>query len=83
MERKPFDPARKHAVITGAGSGIGLALAWALTGLGGAVLMADVNEAAAVAEAEKLRSADARAIGMAYGVTQGGQIEALAERAWS
>ena len=83
MERKPFDPAGKHAVITGAGSGIGLALARALTELGGAVLMADVNEAAAVAEAEKLRAAGGRAIGMACDVTQGDQIEALAERAWS
>ena len=79
MERKPFDPAGKHAVITGAGSGIGLALARALMELGGAVLMADVNEAAAVAEAEKLRAAGGRAIGMACDVTQGDQIEALAQ----
>ena len=83
MERRPFDPAGRHAVITGAGSGIGLALARALVDLGGSVLMADVNGDAADAAAEALRGTGGRAVSMACDVTDAAQIEALADRAWS
>jgi NAD(P)-dependent dehydrogenase (short-subunit alcohol dehydrogenase family) len=40
----PFDPARKTALVTGAGNGIGRAIAQALTGEGVRTLFADVSE---------------------------------------
>lgn len=40
----PFDPAREAALVTGAGNGIGRAIAQALTGEGVRTLFADVSE---------------------------------------
>jgi len=48
----PFDPAREAALVTGAGNGIGRAIAQALVGEGVRTVFADVNQetvAAAVA----------------------------------
>jgi 3-oxoacyl-[acyl-carrier protein] reductase len=48
----PFDPAREAALVTGAGNGIGRAIAQALVGEGVRTVFADVNRetvAAAVA----------------------------------
>src|SRR5260370_26757244 len=39
----PFDPAREAALVTGAGNGIGRAIAQALTGEGVRTVFADVN----------------------------------------
>src|SRR3982074_3026988 len=39
----PFDPAREAALVTGAGNGIGRAIAQALVGEGGRTVFADVN----------------------------------------
>jgi 3-oxoacyl-[acyl-carrier protein] reductase len=53
----PFDPTRETALVTGAGNGIGRAIALALVGEGVRTVFADVNAAtvnAAVAAAEKL-----------------------------
>jgi 3-oxoacyl-[acyl-carrier protein] reductase len=40
----PFDPAREAALVTGAGNGIGRAIAEALVGEGMRTMFADVNE---------------------------------------
>src|SRR3954469_909387 len=40
---KPFDPAREAALVTGAGNGIGRAIAQALVGEGVRTVFADVN----------------------------------------
>lgn len=40
----PFDPAREAALVTGAGNGIGRAIAQALIGEGVRTVFADVNE---------------------------------------
>src|SRR5256714_12888347 len=40
----PFDPARETALVTGAGNGIGRAIAQALVGEGVRTVFADVNE---------------------------------------
>src|ERR1700750_71798 len=40
----PFDPAREAALVTGAGNGIGRAIAQALTGEGVRTLFADISE---------------------------------------
>ena len=39
----PFDPAREAALVTGAGNGIGRAIAQALVGEGVRTVFADVN----------------------------------------
>src|SRR3954447_14879472 len=39
-----FDPAREAAIVTGAGNGIGRAIAQALTGEGVRTVFADINE---------------------------------------
>lgn len=40
---QPFDPAREAALVTGAGNGIGRAIAQALVGEGVRTVFADVN----------------------------------------
>ncbi|PRY87850.1 3-hydroxyacyl-CoA dehydrogenase [Donghicola tyrosinivorans] len=49
-----MDISEKAFVVTGAGSGLGAAVATMLVGAGAKVLIADVNEAAGVAQAEAL-----------------------------
>jgi 3-oxoacyl-[acyl-carrier protein] reductase len=53
---KPFDPEREHALVTGAGNGIGRAIAQALTGEGVRTVFADIDQArvdAAIAAAPR------------------------------
>lgn len=52
-----MDIADKVFVVTGAGSGLGAAVSRHLVGLGGRVLLADVNEAGGAAMAEELTDA--------------------------
>ena len=48
----PFDPAREAALVTGAGNGIGRAIAQALVGEGVRTVFADVNRDAVIAAVE-------------------------------
>jgi 3-oxoacyl-[acyl-carrier protein] reductase len=48
----PFDCAREAALVTGAGNGIGRAIAWALVGEGVRTVFADVNRDTVVAAAK-------------------------------
>ena len=48
---KPFDPAREAALVTGAGNGIGRAIAQALVGEGVRTVFADVNRETVTAAA--------------------------------
>eukprot|EP01065_Artemidia_motanka_P016891 TRINITY_DN2047_c5_g1_i1.p1 TRINITY_DN2047_c5_g1~~TRINITY_DN2047_c5_g1_i1.p1 ORF type:complete len:339 (+),score=105.02 TRINITY_DN2047_c5_g1_i1:73-1017(+) len=57
------------AVITGGASGLGFAAAEHCAGLGMKVVIADVNEAAAEAAAEKLRAAGATVLAIRHDVT--------------
>jgi 3-hydroxybutyrate dehydrogenase len=56
------------ALVTGAGSGIGQAIAWALAGEGAAVAAADVNLQAAEHTADHIRRNGGRAVAMAADV---------------
>ncbi|SAL02450.1 3-hydroxybutyrate dehydrogenase [Caballeronia ptereochthonis] len=59
----------KTAVVTGAASGIGRAIAFTLAGAGAAVAIADLNQAGADAVAEEIRAKGGKAIGVAMDVT--------------
>jgi NAD(P)-dependent dehydrogenase (short-subunit alcohol dehydrogenase family) len=69
------------AVVTGAGSGIGQALALRLAASGSNVVCADINLETAEATAAQLRRQGASAIAVACDVTQLAQVEALADAA--
>src|SRR3954463_4926595 len=57
------------ALITGAGRGIGLAIARAFVAQGAAVAIQDVDEDVAAAEVEKIRGAGGRAVALGGDVT--------------
>ncbi len=67
------------ALVTGAASGIGLAVAHRLAAGGAAVVLADFNEAGAGSAAEKLRSAGAKAAAVAVDVTDPVSVAAAVE----
>jgi NAD(P)-dependent dehydrogenase (short-subunit alcohol dehydrogenase family) len=73
--------AGKVALVTGGGSGIGKATCELFAGRGGAVVVADVNETAAMATAVGIRKAGGRAAAARCDVTVGDQIQAAVDRA--
>ncbi|HEU4367209.1 MAG TPA: SDR family NAD(P)-dependent oxidoreductase [Methylomirabilota bacterium] len=72
----------KVAVVTGGGSGIGRALALALAREGTRVVVADVDEAAMETVAREARGHGVEALAVPTDVTDLGQVQALADRAW-
>ena len=72
---------RKTAVITGAGSGLGLALARALANEGARLVLADINADDLAAAESSLRAAGADCTSCVTDVAWGGSVDALAERA--
>jgi NAD(P)-dependent dehydrogenase (short-subunit alcohol dehydrogenase family) len=73
----------KVAVVTGGGSGIGRALALALAREGARVVVADLDEPAMGGVIREARSHGVDALAVRTDVTDLGQVQALAERAWS
>jgi NAD(P)-dependent dehydrogenase (short-subunit alcohol dehydrogenase family) len=69
------------ALVTGAGSGIGLATARAFAACGATVLLADRDERSVRAAAEGLRAAGCTAIGVACDVAREAEAAAVVERA--
>jgi NAD(P)-dependent dehydrogenase (short-subunit alcohol dehydrogenase family) len=76
----PLDFSGKVALVTGAAAGMGLATAWAFAEAGAAVVLADVKEEAAQAEAEKLVAADHKALAIRCDVSDDAQVAAMVER---
>ena len=72
---------RKTAVITGAGSGLGLALARALANEGARLVLADINADDLAAAESSLRAAGADCTSCVTDVAWGRSVDALAERA--
>src|SRR6187455_1206520 len=68
----------KTAVITGAGSGIGAALALVLARRGMRVVCADIDERAAATTAREIRMVGREASGVRCDVTNAAEVEALA-----
>lgn len=68
-------------LVTGAGSGIGLAAARAFADAGAAVVLADVNEEALAAATHTLTDGGDRAIGVLCDVSDEAQVTAMVERA--
>ncbi len=73
----------KVALVTGAASGMGLATARAFAEAGAAVVLADVREGLAKAEAQKLKDAGHKAIAVPCDVSEEAQVAAMVERAVS
>ena len=71
----------KTAVVTGAASGIGLAMTEQFVREGAKVVMADVEEAALVREATRLQGAGADVLAVLTNVTDPAQVESLRDQA--
>ncbi|PFG62312.1 NAD(P)-dependent dehydrogenase (short-subunit alcohol dehydrogenase family) [Thioclava sp. ES.031] len=71
----------KSAIVTGAGSGIGAAIAKELAARGASVLLADQNADAAKSVTEEIRKAGGTAEPMAVDVTSATEVEAMVEKA--
>jgi NAD(P)-dependent dehydrogenase (short-subunit alcohol dehydrogenase family) len=77
MMNKIFE--NKVALVTGAGSGMGLATARAFAEEGAAVVLADANEKAAFLATEELVAAGHRAISIRCDVSNEKEVEAMVE----
>ena len=73
----------RTAVVTGAASGIGLALVEAFISNGMQVVMADIDEASLLEQSERLIAADAAVLAVVTDVRDAAAVDALAERAVS
>lgn len=71
------------AVITGGASGIGRALAGRLAAEGAKLVLADVEAAALEQAVAELEQGGTEALGVPTDVSSAGEVEALAEAAWS
>ncbi|MCH7643150.1 MAG: SDR family NAD(P)-dependent oxidoreductase, partial [Chloroflexi bacterium] len=89
-----FDPARlpaaipdelagKVAIVTGAGRGMGRAVAERLSAAGASIVLNDLSTDAAEAAADALRNAGGNAIAVGGDVTSASDVAALVERALS
>ena len=76
-----YDFTGQVALITGAGSGMGLSTAQAFAEAGAAVVLADINEAALRAATDGLTVVGHRALGVTCDVSDEDQVAALVERA--
>jgi len=75
-----FDLATKVAVVTGAGSGIGAAIARLFARQGARVVVLDLDEAAARRTAGEIREAGGQAVAIVCDVADGGQVPRVFDR---
>jgi len=79
----PGELSGKVAVVTGAGQGIGKALARGLSAAGAAVVVADVLAENAAAVARQIEAEGGRALGLAVDVSQSVSVRAMIDAALS
>ncbi len=70
----------KVGIVAGGGAGLGRATAKCLAKTGVSVVVADINEPAAVAVAESIRAAGGEAMACAFDITSEEQVEAMVAR---
>src|SRR5437763_12350466 len=70
----------KVALVTGAGSGMGLATAKAFAEAGASVVLADIQEEALRAAAEQLEASGRKALAVRCDVTDDAQVASMIER---
>ena len=80
MKSNPLDFTGKVALVTGAAAGMGLAAAQAFADAGAAVVMADAREDTVSREAQKLRDAGYKVIGLRCDVSNDAQVEQMVNR---
>jgi NAD(P)-dependent dehydrogenase (short-subunit alcohol dehydrogenase family) len=71
---------KKVALVTGAGSGLGLATAKAFAQSGASVVLADLNEKAVRSAAEQLSAQGHKALALRCDVADDAEVEAMVER---
>jgi len=81
--RDVFGLDERVAVVTGAASGIGQAVAEVLAGAGARVVLGDVDAAGAEESAAAIRASDGQAVAQGVDVAEREQVEALVARALS
>lgn len=79
----PGELSGKVAVVTGAGQGIGKAIALGLAGAGAAVMVTDVLPENAANVAKQIEAAGGRAISMGVDVSKSASVKAMIEQAVS
>jgi NAD(P)-dependent dehydrogenase (short-subunit alcohol dehydrogenase family) len=77
--KNPLDFSGKVALVTGAAAGMGLATAQAFAEAGAAIVLADVNEDAVKAAAEKLVAAGHKALAVRCDVSDDAQVAAMVD----
>ena len=80
MSRGVFDLATKVAVVTGAGSGIGAAIARLFAGQRARVVVLDLDEAAARRTADQIAEAGGQAVAITCDVADGVQVARVFDR---
>jgi NAD(P)-dependent dehydrogenase (short-subunit alcohol dehydrogenase family) len=81
MNNPTYDFKDQVALVTGAGSGIGLVTARAFAEAGAAVVLADIDEGAVGAATDDLAAAGHQAVGVTCDVADEAQAAAMVERA--
>jgi NAD(P)-dependent dehydrogenase (short-subunit alcohol dehydrogenase family) len=83
MNNNPLDFSGKVALVTGAGSGMGLTTAQEFAEAGAAVVLADFREDAAKTEAQKLAAAGHKTIGVRCDVSNEADVRVMIEQTLS